>query len=188
MESSVSIPGTGKKVDRRVVLAVIAAGAVAVGFLWYRRSGGGGTPSTEDVLIDPATGLPYDTATGAGGYVNPNPHAIGAGDVDESTTPDTNVEWADLATSKLIELGIAEAGAIASAIGKYLASVPLTSDEAQIIRQAWAYAGKPPGGPSTYTLVTTQSSPGQHTPVPRRPPPTYPQDPGPGPFRIPRRT
>lgn len=179
--ADVDIPGAGK-VDKRIVWGIVAAGAVAVGYLYFRNSG---VTSTDDIAVDPESGLIYDTSTGAGGYVNPNPHASGSGDVDTSTTPDTSVEWADLATSKLLELGVAEPGVIASAIGKYLASVPLTTDEAQIIRQAWAYAGKPPGGPTTYTLVTTGSTPGNRLPIPRRSPPTIPRSPAPR--RLPRR-
>ena len=47
---------------------------------------------------------------------------------------------------------------VSGVLGKYLSSQPLTSDEANVVRMAWAFSGKPPQGPNTFTLATSGGS------------------------------
>lgn len=169
--TDVNVPGAGK-VDRRVVIGVGVAVVGLLGYMWWRRQQ---LPSTTDIAAG-ADGALYDTAEGSGAYQNPNPRASGSDSVDESDSPDTQMEWTDLATSKLIEQG-RDPAYVGLVLGKYLAGLALTSEEAALVRTAWAYAGKPPGGPDSITLVTSDSTPGQRTTPGRRPLPQHPTPP-----------
>lgn len=151
---TVTIPGVGP-VERKWV---IGAGVGIAGYvLWRYWRAAHTAPSTAD-LIDPQTGLPYTTeGMTAAGYVNPNPVTS----VDTTTGGDirTNQQWVAAVTEALSNIGT-DPSWIATVLGKYLAGQPLTSDEASTVRTAWAYKGKPPEGPTSFTLTTDQSTPG----------------------------
>lgn len=172
----VDLPAVGK-VDRRWVWAGAAA-AVGIAAVWWARRG-----DQAEAAAVAEEGDAYDAAVtgslGGSGYVNPAPGAAGSGSVDSGAHPDTVPEWSNQVTSILADLGY-EPAFTAATLGKYLASQPLTAEEASLVRTAWAYAGRPPGGPSTIVLIGSGSTPGTpppppppSAPTPRRTAPSY---------------
>lgn len=159
MAETIDVPKVGK-VNKKWLYAGIAVTAGIVGFAWYRRSRVGATASADIPMAtdDSLAGLATNAgSTGSGGYTNPNP--VSTVDTTGGTAAYTNTQWAADVTDKLGELGY-EPGFVAAVLGKYLNSRPVTSDEAQLIQVAWAYKGKPPQGPPSFTLAGSGSTPG----------------------------
>lgn len=167
----IDVPLVGR-VERKWV---IAGGLTAVGIAaWWYLSGRSRKAAADAAAIDPLTGLPYsaEQGTGTGGYVNPNPvQSVIDGTGGRITT---NAEWAAAVTEALGNLGI-DPNYLAGVLGKYLGRQPLTLTEAATVRTAWAYKGKPPEGPDSFTLETgggsTPGGGGGTTPPPPPPPP-----------------
>jgi len=179
MADTVDVPQIGK-VDRKWLYAGGAVVAGIVGYAYWARSR---SRSVFDPnAIDPMTGLPYSASMSTGPYVNPNPRASGSDTVDnQSGQILTNQQWSAAVTESLINVGY-DAGFVASVLGKYLSKQPLTSDEANMVRVAWAYQGKPPEGPDTIVMQTGGgSTPGTPAPPPPPPPPPPPAPPPPPP-------
>jgi len=162
---TVDIPGVGP-VERRYVIGGVAVAAGIAAFVWLRRRNASAADQTQG-LIDPLTGLPYSSENQAPtGYVNPNPVQS---TVDSTTgTIKTNAEWTTDVIGKLGNIGM-DASFVGTVLGKYLASQPLTLEEAAVVRTAWAFSGKPPQGPDNFTLSGGSSTPGvppPHDPAP----------------------
>lgn len=159
-------------------VAVGVGGAVTV-FLVYRSyskakaassanaATAAASPATVDPnSIDPTTGLPYgsaaDTAAlaaqsgvGVGGGTGYDPNAGYYNPVPTGSAPTTNSAWAQYVEQQLTSIGY-DPQTVAAAIGRYLAKLPLTADQAQIVQVALAEAGPPPQG--SYTIITTGGS------------------------------
>jgi hypothetical protein len=152
-------------------------GAAAAGLLlivWYRNkqaSAASAAASSTDASstdtgtaqgIDPATGYPYGSpedqaalqAMGSGygaGYGGDGYGDYGGGTSGPLPGPGgggftTNAEWAQAAEQYLGSTG---SDAIGAALGKYLAGVPISQDQATIVEQAIAVEGNPPvSGPN----------------------------------------
>lgn len=188
MSAEVELPAVGK-VQRKWVIAGGAVAVVIAAWWWMRRG-----DQAEAAAVAQEAQYANDAITGtigASGYSNPNPGAVGYDSVDTGTNEiDTAPEWSNQVTGILSELGY-EPGFVASTLGKYLSSQPLTAEEANLVQTAWAYAGKPPGGPSTFTLAGGGSTPGGGTPdpspaphdLPPRKPPAADPDTNPAPPR-----
>jgi hypothetical protein len=174
----------GKQVPNWAVYGGIGV-AVVGGVLWWRnRSAGSSTPSnattaaTNANLIDPATGIPYadETAGAIGstggysglGYGYPTSDITGS-TLSSGTSFTTNAQWAQAVEAGLTGLGY-DAQAVGSAIGKYLLSQPLTSDQVTIVQTAVAEYGPPPVG--TFAIIAGGAAP--------PPPPSGGGGPGPG--------
>lgn len=160
---TVDIPGVGP-VERRNVWIGLAAAVGVAGFVWLRRRNQ--AAASPDATVDPLTGLPYSAENQPStGYVNPNPvQSV----IDSTGAITTNAEWTADVIGKLGNIGM-DSGFVGSVLGKYLASQPLTLDEAAVVRTAWAFSGKPPQGPDNFTLSSTSSTPGvppPHDPAP----------------------
>lgn len=156
---TVAVPVVGQ-VERKWLIGGGALVAVLVGYAYWRRRGSTSSTGIDPNAIDPLTGLTYAAeAAQTSGYVNPNPGASGADTVtDTSTTAiTTNVQWSNAVESALG--GIYDEAFITSTLGKYLAGQPLTSDEAMLVRAAWAFVGHPPDD-KQIILTTTGSTPG----------------------------
>lgn len=174
MAGTVKLPAIGE-VPTKYAYAGVAVIVGIVGFAYYKRrqsasAASASTAAPDPNAVDPATGLTYAQEQAAGsvgslgstGYSNPNPNAVGYSTVSGTGAITTNMDWSAAVSSALGNLGY-DPTFIASTIGKYLASQPLTADEAALIRVAWAYEGKPPSGP---TNIVNPPTP---TPVPTPP-------------------
>lgn len=146
MAEGVDLPAIGR-VDKKYMYAALALVVGIVGYAWWNRRA---SAAADTPTVDPTTGS-QDPASG-GAYVNPRPVQS---TIDQtSDTIDTNVEWTQAVTEKL-SLMFYDATFIATTLGKYLARQPLTTDEADLVRTAWAFQGKPPEGPDSFTLSNT---------------------------------
>lgn len=181
----VQVPAVGG-VPKKVVIGVGAALVVFVAYKWWQSRSSGSTATPYDPnAIDPQTGLTYGAeAMQAAGYVNPAP----VSDTSSSTTgapspPTTDTDWVNRVVADLGNLGM-DPGVVSTALSLYLTSQQVTADQASIIRQAWAWEGKPPQHPTLPILLTTDTGTpgggggggGGGTPPP--PAPTPPPTPG----------
>lgn len=147
--------------DMMLVVGALAAGIV--GFAWWRnRSASAATDAATaatDAALTPATDF------------DPSPSEDSTVSSDTSTTPSTNAEWTQQAISYLSSIGF-DPGAVATALGLYLARQPLTADQQAIVNDARAAIGDPPvGGP--YPIVTGLPTT-TGTPIISKPPVTTP--------------
>jgi len=135
---TVTLPLVGT-VQRRWVYVGVGAVALVVGYSYLaaRRRAQTGP------VLDPSTGALADS----GAYINPNPGAEGSSSTVDSTPDsiDTNDAWVRVVLADLAGLDWPTSFA-ASALGKYLAGAPVTTDELNLIRTAWGLRGKPPQG------------------------------------------
>lgn len=153
---TVKLPGIGPVKKVYVYVGVGAVGVLAAYLMWRRQEAEGDElPADADL----GEGL---TTPGAGSDVYQGANAGGAptADPDIQAMPTSNVEW----TQQVLDyFSWLEPGFVSSTIGKFLARVPLSADEADFIRQAWAARGKPPEGPPNFTLTTDGNNPGSTT-------------------------
>jgi hypothetical protein len=156
-KGTVKLPGIGPVKKVYVYVGLGTAGVLAAYLMWRRQQAADtadATPADADLgtgLTTPDGGDVYGGAT-AGGSPTADP--------DITPMPTTNVEW----TQQVIDyFNWLEPGFVSSTVGKYLARVPLSADEADFIRQAWAARGKPPEGPSNFTLTTDGNTTGSTT-------------------------
>lgn len=154
---TVKLPGIGPVKKVYVYVGVGAVGVLAAYIMW-RRQQAAAAADTTPADADLGTGL----TTPDGGDVYQGATAGGAPTADPDITPmpSTNVEW----TQQVLDyFNWLEPGFVSSTVGKYLARVPLSADEADFVRQAWAARGKPPEGPSNFTLTTDGNTSGSTT-------------------------
>lgn len=160
LEGTATVPVVGK-VKKAYVAVALAGTAGIVGFAWWRRSQTA-SDTAPDYYADTRTGseLPTDDYT--------NPGGVDTSQDDDGTwkAPKSDVEWSQAVVEKLSWF---EPGYVSRTVGKYLAGSMLTADEADLIREAWAQVGKPPGNQRIVTSPTpTTPTPG--TPGPKPPP------------------
>jgi Fibronectin type III domain len=114
--------------------------------------------------IDPTTGYPYgsvqDTSAlasgvGAGAGTGYDPNAGYYNPVPTGSSPASNAAWSQYVEQQLTSIGY-DPQAVSAAIGRYLANLPLTPDQATIVQVALAEAGPPPQG--SYSIITSGSS------------------------------
>ena len=155
---TVKLPGIGPVKKPYLYVGVGAVGVLAA-YLMYRRQktaqAAAATPadaSLGDGLTTPGAGSDVYQGATAGGAPTPDPNI--------TPMPTTNVEW----TQQVLDyFNWLEPSFVSSTVGKYLARVPLSAEEGDFIRQAWAARGKPPEGPTTFTLTTDGNSAGSTT-------------------------
>lgn len=154
---TVKLPGIGPVKKMYVYVGVGAVGVLAAYIMWRRQQ----AAAAADVVPADAS-LGDGLTTPDGGDVYQGATAGGAPTADPNITPmpTTNVEW----TQQVLDyFNWLEPGTVSSTVGKYLARVPLSSDEADFIRQAWAARGKPPEGPANFTLTSDGNTTGSTT-------------------------
>ncbi len=156
---TVELPGFGK-VKRVYVFGAVAAVAVIVAVAYWRRSqGGGGGEVATDYYADLRTG----SDTGSDAYEGAKDSVTGdSGSAAYDAipkTPTTDQEWTAAVVNSLTHY---EPGYLYGVLGKYLARQPITTDEAAVVRAAWAAIGRPPGGQQIITAAET-STPGTPT-------------------------
>jgi fibronectin type III domain protein len=154
---TVKLPGVGPVKKQYLFVGIGAVGVLAAYLVW-RRQQAAANAVPADAPLD--TGL----TTGAGSDIYQGANAGGSGsstgESDITPMPTTNTEWTQQVIDSFTWL---EPGFVTSTIGKYLARVPLSSDEADFIRQAWAVRGKPPEGPDNFILSSGTNTPGTTT-------------------------
>lgn len=148
-----------------------------------------GLPYSEDNQVDPVTGMTYleeaeeygsvaaaesavESQNEAGAYDYSDLYGndtgleelTGANGTETGTSYTSNAEWAQAATVGLEDLGYSSTD-IAAALGNYLAGLPLTSGQEEIVYAALAEYGDPPTPVPAITLAsqTTTSSTGNTT-------------------------
>jgi hypothetical protein len=159
MAETVDIPQIGR-VKTQYVWAAGGVVVIIVGYAYLKRRSAAGAD----------TGPAVDPTSGSLGATGGTPPPITPAQVTSSTVPTNNQEWTQDVLDKMGVVGGTEESHTLSVIGKYLNKIPLTADEADVIRQAWALAGKPPQGPDNFTLTSTGSTTG--TPTGKLPAPT----------------
>jgi hypothetical protein len=185
IQTPVPKPGGGKVRINKTVAIVTLAGAAIIGVVWWRQGHDtGAAAATPADAIDPLTGLPYSVESGTDTGLNSGTgHGYDTSPVDANPPSNGVTDIPSWVNDALAKLGATmDAGAVSRALGDYLAQVPLTQDEAAIVRQAWAVSGKWPFLPQSYTLATNGSTPGN--PPPSGPPGNVQ---GPLPITYPRR-
>lgn len=155
-----------------------------------------GLPYSMDNQVDPVTGLTYLAEAQQYGSVSAAEASVGAGyggvsgtgtgysgtaygsptfTTTDSSTPGattgytTNQEWAAAVQAALPAITGDTASDVATAVAHYLASLPLTSTQANDIQVAIAEFGPPPVG--TFSIVTQGSGSGPTTTGSGTPPP-----------------
>jgi hypothetical protein len=163
MTEPVNVPGAGK-VPRRTVFVVGGVAALGLGVLViYRRRR---AKLAAAATVDTTTG----TLNADGTYQNPAP-VVHQSTIDTTggAVPTSNDQWAQKALTLMSNW---DPIFVQTALGKFLAGQPLTSDEANAVRVAEALAGPPPVGNLTIVMQTTASAPGaDNTPAPTTPAP-----------------
>ena len=162
MTEPVSVPGAGR-IPRRTVF-VVGGIAVALGvFLVYRHRR---AQLAAQPTVDTATG---STLNADGTYQNPAP-VVHQSTIDTTggAVPTSNDQWAQKAIGLMPQW---DPVFVQTALGKFLAGQPLTSDEANAVRVAEALAGPPPVGNLTIVMQTTASAPGADSTPPAAPAP-----------------
>jgi hypothetical protein len=135
----------------------------------YPPDGTTGNPS-DPYSTDPATGMTYGDEQSSGGYGGYGgygsgvgagyPIGDGTGTGTTSTAITTNAQWAQQVEQDLPGIGFS-ATAVATAVGRYLAKLPLSPEQANIIQVAVAEEGPPPVG--TFPIIP-QPNHGGHKP------------------------
>lgn len=139
-DAQVNVPAVGK-VDRKWVLAGLAAVSGIVVYAYWRRSQAPvEAPGEGDEFVTGDDWSPdaYIGATAPGG-ANFDP-----GDVEDQT-PTTNAEWSQRVVDLLEGVGY-DRNKAAATVGKYLSGQPLDGTEKLIIQTAIALLGNPPAG------------------------------------------
>lgn len=148
-----------RKPPKPVIIGGLIAGGI-LAFVWWRnRSAVNAATSTTDPLTGLSTGAEANTgATGgnAGGGLGGLSDTV---DVSGDTSGVHDVPtWTADVIGKLG--GTYEPSALYAALGSYLAGQPINSDQAAMVRAAWAASGKRDFLPASYTLTTAGSTPG----------------------------
>lgn len=164
--------GGGKAVDvpvigrtkRAYVFGAAALVAVIVGYAYWRRAASTAAAAEPDYYADLRTG----SDTGSDAYTGAADSISGSsGTAAYDATPraiTTDQDWVAAVEAQLTYL---EPGYLATTLGKYLARQPLTSDEADVIRAAWAARNRPPSNPPI-VLASSSSTPGTTSTIPGR--------------------
>lgn len=154
---TVKLPGVGPVKKVYIYVGVGAVGVLAAYLMWRRQQD---AATADAVPADASLGDGLTTPDGGDVYQGATAGGAPTADPDITPMPTTNVEW----TQQVLDyFNWQEPGFVSSTVGKYLARVPLSADEGDFIRQAWAARGKPPEGPSNFTLTTDGNTTGSTT-------------------------
>jgi hypothetical protein len=147
-------------------------GAGVVYYMYRRRQANAATASetgAPDPNIDPSTGQPwssegYSSATGttpsAYSYYDPATGQLinaGLAGTTSPQEPGTKIAWTQQAEAYLVSQGW-DPLLVSTALGKYLAGLPLTANEENVVNAARAAEGEVPGGAPP---IKTVPPPGQ---------------------------
>lgn len=136
-------------------VAVVGVGALAAGYVGYRwwqsrsASSAAATDTTDPGFDDTGTLPAVAGAVSADGSYGGTTGGTGDAGTSQITT---NAAWTQYALAQLSATGSYDAGAVAAALGNYLGSQPLSTDQQTIVRAAIAVAGYPPVG--TFGIIS----------------------------------
>jgi hypothetical protein len=173
MMPTVNIPGLGS-VEKKYVYIGAAGIAGFVGFMYYRsRQTGDATTSdtTTDPTTDPTAFDPGASDFGAYGYDLSGSTPTYQAPVNQiiPVTSDqqitTDAAWDSAAVSRADEIGV-EGGALASALGRFLAGLCLTESQADMVRSVEGLLGRPPQSPTKEIHICAPSGGGGSTAPP----------------------
>lgn len=151
MAEDVNVPKVGK-VDKKVVVPIVAAAAAFVGYRYWKARQDVGTG---DAPVDPGY---EDMSGGLGpGVTRPGndyglPDDSGSGSTAGGFKGTTNSQWSEYVSDRLQQDGRWTYSVIAVALGNYLTAKPTTAEQQQIVQAAIGIAGYPPV--SGYGLVS----------------------------------
>lgn len=159
-DATVGVAKTGAtslmKKPSTLILLALAAG---VGYLWWTRQSQATAANTP---------VAVDWSTPDGGYTDPRGAAVGDASVISNAVPNkvtTNAEWQSAATDSLSAMGFSTA-LVNDALGKYLSSEPLTTQEVNWVSIAIRLWGQPPeGNPRLVNAPPTTTPPVTVPPV-----------------------
>jgi hypothetical protein len=135
----VKVPKVGK-MNKKVIIPIVLGAAAYIGWRYYQASKAPAAP------VDPGMQDP-GTLPGVTGAV-PTDNSFGSntgGTGGSSSQITTNAQWSDVVTGKLAGDQWTNSQ-IATAIGNFLTSQPLSDDQQSIVRAAIGVAGYPPVG------------------------------------------
>lgn len=154
MTDTVNLPVAGP-VKKQWLLIGGAAAAGVVGYAWWRHYRAGADGAATAAELDPAY-ADYQSGlyTGGAGTTTPGiAYTPPGNDVDPNDLPPTtNAAWTTRGVDYLQNLGF-DPQLVAVTLGKYLAKVPLTQAEADIVRTVEGAIGKPPIGEFRIIMV-----------------------------------
>ena len=180
MAETVKLPAFGEQKKSTVyIVGGLVVVVVAVGYYRSKKAAASAVPSGQGIdstSIDPATGFAYGSAEDAAAlnsqasYIQPAQYGYGGG-TDTSTGVITqptaggfvsNAQWTQAAEAYAETLG-SDVTTVASALGHYLAGVPLSPGEVDLVQQAIASQGYPPqagtnGYPPSYRTATLSTA------------------------------
>lgn len=145
MADDVKVPKLGK-MNKKVVIPIVVGAAAFIGWRYYQAS-----KVPTDTTVDPGMEDP-GTIPGVSGAV-PADNSFGGdtGGTGGSTSQiTTNAQWSDAVIGKLGNDRWTSSD-IATALGNYLTSQPLSDDQQAIVRAAIGVAGYPPVG--TFSVI-----------------------------------
>lgn len=163
MAEDVDVPKVGK-VDKRVVVGVVGAGAAFVAYRYWAASRSG----TSDEEVASSTNAEFDESGDPAavlGAVRPNnDYGLPEGSPAEAPSTDdfgfrgtTNDAWTQYAANQLSQSDRWSYTDVVEALGNFLAQRPTTAIQQNIVNAAIAVAGQPPVG--SHTLVSGGNTP-----------------------------
>lgn len=190
-KGSVKIPGLGPVPRKWFLIVGLGSVGVIAYVLWRKRQQGPAATAADDTTTagtlegqpcTDASGNPgvYDSSgvcqvsdSALGGYFA----GSGAGGVSGTTPPvpgtggfTTNGQWTQQAEADMSNTGV-DPGALAAALGAYIAGSPVTAAQHSLIDQAIAFEGYPPvAGPSGYPPAVKAQPIGTSPPPATKPP------------------
>lgn len=150
---TIDVPKVGP-VNKAAVYGVGGAAALYVGWRWWKArqatasAAAAAAQSTDGSFADAGTLPSVSGAVPADGSFGGTTGGTGS---DTTGQILTNSQWSNDALAKLTSTGSYDAGAVAAALGAYLTSQPLTSDQQAIVRAAIGVSGYPPVG--TFSII-----------------------------------
>lgn len=158
--TEVHLPVVGGVSKKALIIGGVASAGVVGLFLLRKRSSSSGTAAPADPSsADPGSGDYLDPGLqdttggptyGATGYTDPNTGQWVYGNTGTGqAAATTNAAWSQNAIAYLAGNSSVDTGALAAALGAYLAGRPVTTDQEALIDQAIAAEGYPPvSGPN----------------------------------------
>jgi len=151
-EATIDVPAAGP-IKKTWVYAGLAGVALIVGYAYWKRRNSEQAapvePPIEDYTGGVQTGSSGSTTAGLNMSYESGP---------TSGDPSTNAEWTQRAVDALANVGFDPQFA-ALTLGKFLASQPLNSQEADLVRTAQGLVGRPPVGDIRVILIGTNNTP-----------------------------
>lgn len=163
LDGTIDLPAVGPTKKLYVVVGGAAVALVAA-YAYYRHAQASSSNTTDDTATTADDAYAGTGTDGSDLYTGAYGQSI-SGDAGSSyydslpSTPTTDQEWVALVQD---DLSYAEPDYLVGTLGKYLARQGLTTDEAALVRSAWAVAGHPPGN-QPIIMASSGSTPGTTT-------------------------